>query len=113
VRRASFRFDAQVRAACPIYLGIAYAVAGLLLSWLLLRETRVYTQLERPSNATASLSTPPTLRAIFAYTTWGDRTLFAACQAGLVNNLNDGMSWGILPIFFAAQAHAGVDPPNS
>ena len=43
------------------------------------------------------------LRAIFARTTWGDRTLFAACQAGLVNNLNDGMSWGILPIFFAAQ----------
>jgi MFS family permease len=87
----------------PFYLGIAYAVLGLLLSWLLVRETRIYTQLERPASTAASSTAPPTLRAIFARTTWGDRTLFAACQAGLVNNLNDGMSWGILPIFFAAQ----------
>src|SRR5262245_17812282 len=87
----------------PFYLGIAYAVLGFLLSWLLVRETRVYTQLEHHTSAAASSSTPPSLRAIFARTTWGDRTLFAACQAGLVNNLNDGMSWGILPIFFAAQ----------
>jgi MFS family permease len=87
----------------PFYLGIVYAVLGLLLSWLLVRETRVYTQLERPTSAAAPSTTQPTLRAIFARTTWGDRTLFAACQAGLVNNLNDGMSWGILPIFFAAQ----------
>jgi MFS family permease len=42
-------------------------------------------------------------RTIFARTTWGDRTLFAACQAGLVNNLNDGMSWGIFPLYFIAQ----------
>jgi MFS family permease len=87
----------------PFYLGIVYAVVGLLLSWLLVRETRTYTQLERPINAATSENASPTLRAIFARTTWGDRTLFAACQAGLVNNLNDGMSWGILPIFFAAQ----------
>jgi MFS family permease len=87
----------------PFYLGIAYAVLGLLLSWLLVRETRVYTQLEHHTSTVTSSSAPPTLRAIFARTTWGDRTLFAACQAGLVNNLNDGMSWGILPIFFAAQ----------
>jgi MFS family permease len=86
----------------PFYLGIAYAVLGLLLSWLLVRDTRTYTQLERSTSA--AVSTPaPSLRSIFVRTTWGDRTLFAACQAGLVNNLNDGMSWGILPIFFAAQ----------
>ncbi len=87
----------------PFYLGIAYAVIGLLLSWLLVRETRMFTQIEQAAGAGAPPTTPPTLRAIFARTTWGDRTLFAACQAGLVNNLNDGMSWGILPIFFAAQ----------
>jgi len=87
----------------PFYLGIGYAALGLLLSWLLVRDTRAYTQLERPTNAATSPSPPPTFRAIFARTTWGDRTLFAACQAGLVNNLNDGMSWGIFPIFFAAQ----------
>jgi len=87
----------------PFYLGIGYAVLGLLLSWLLVRDTRAYTQLERPANAAASPNPLPTFRAIFARTSWGDRTLFAACQAGLVNNLNDGMSWGIFPIFFAAQ----------
>ena len=87
----------------PFYLGIGYAALGLLLSWLLVRDTRAYTQLERPTNAATSPNPPPTFRAIFARTTWGDRTLFAACQAGLVNNLNDGMSWGIFPIFFAAQ----------
>ena len=87
----------------PFYLGIGYAVIGFLLSWLLVRETRTFTQLEHTTGADAAPSTPPTLRAIFAHTSWGDRTLFAACQAGLVNNLNDGMSWGILPIFFVGQ----------
>jgi MFS family permease len=41
-------------------------------------------------------------REIFALTSFGDRNLFAASQAGLVNNLNDGMSWGIFPLFFAS-----------
>jgi MFS family permease len=87
----------------PFYLGIGYAALGLLLSFALVRETRGYTQIERPI-AESELSTAPLpFRAIFARTTWGNRTLFAACQAGLVNNLNDGMSWGIFPLFFAAQ----------
>ena len=41
-------------------------------------------------------------REIFVLTSFGDRNLFAASQAGLVNNLNDGMSWGIFPLFFAS-----------
>jgi MFS family permease len=41
-------------------------------------------------------------RDIFVLTSFGDRNLFAASQAGLVNNLNDGMSWGIFPLFFAS-----------
>src|SRR6185503_3312713 len=44
----------------------------------------------------------PSLRHIFYVTSLGNVSLFAACQAGLVNNLNDGMSWGIYPLFFAA-----------
>jgi MFS family permease len=40
-------------------------------------------------------------REVFAKTTYGARNLFAASQAGLVNNLNDGMSWGVFPLFFA------------
>lgn len=85
----------------PFYLGIGYAVLGLLLSWLLVRDTRTLTQLEQTPGSTPTA--PRTFRAIFARTSWGDRTLFAACQAGLINNLNDGMSWGIFPLFFAAQ----------
>jgi MFS family permease len=86
----------------PFYLGIGYACIGLLLSWLLVRDTRALTQREQTSRDT-SVSAPQSFRAIFRRTSWGDRTLFAACQAGLINNLNDGMSWGILPLFFAAQ----------
>jgi MFS family permease len=87
----------------PFYLGIGYAILGLLLSWLLIRDTRVLAQLERADQASGQSPAAQTFRSIFAHTTWKDKTLFAACQAGLVNNLNDGMSWGIFPLFFAAQ----------
>jgi MFS family permease len=85
----------------PFYLGIVYAIAGLLLSWRFVRETQGLTRSEQPANE----GTAPQVRfrTIFARTTWGDRRLFAACQAGLVTNLNDGMSWGILPLFFIKQ----------
>jgi len=86
----------------PFELGIGYATLGLLLSFVLVRETRGYTQIERPVSESSPAAAPLPFGAIFARTTWGDRTLFAACQAGLVNNLNDGMSWGIFPLFFAA-----------
>ena len=87
----------------PFYLGIGYATLGSLLSFVLVRETRGYTQVERPVAESEPSTALLPFRAIFARTSWGDRTLFAACQAGLVNNLNDGMSWGIFPLFFAAQ----------
>jgi len=84
----------------PIYLGIAYAICGAALSILLVRDTRDHVRLEVGASgaAVARLS----FREIFALTTFGNRNLFAACQAGLVNNLNDGMSWGIFPLFFAS-----------
>jgi len=44
----------------------------------------------------------PSLKEIFMLTSWKDRTLFSCSQAGLVNNLNDGMSWGIYPLFFSS-----------
>jgi MFS family permease len=84
----------------PIYLGIAYAVLGGLLSILLVRDTREHVRLEASSHARATTSL--SFREIFALTSYGDRNLFAASQAGLVNNLNDGMSWGIFPLYFAA-----------
>jgi MFS family permease len=85
----------------PFYLGIVYATAGLLFSLLLVRDTSAHVTLERsvhPHPSTASLG----FGAIFARVSFSDRKLFAASQAGLINNLNDGMSWGILPLFFAA-----------
>lgn len=88
----------------PFFLGIGYAVLGLALSWLLVRETRPYALLEAKQHPTIGEDGEPrpSLRTIFAFTTWRDRSLFSASQAGLVNNLNDGMAWGILPLFFAA-----------
>ena len=54
-------------------------------------------------------SEQPTFWNIFAITNWRNRTLFGVCQAGLVNNLNDGMAWGIFPLFFAAHGLAVAD----
>jgi MFS family permease len=84
----------------PFYLGIGYAVLGSALSILFVRDTREHVGLEARGNQ------PPSGAAsfwkFFSLTSFGDRNLFAACQAGLVNNLNDGMSWGIFPLFFAS-----------
>lgn len=84
----------------PFYLGIGYAVLGLTLSALLVRDTRHHVALEVSQHD--SPSTSAGFWEIFRHTSFGDRNLFAASQAGLVNNLNDGMSWGIFPLFFSA-----------
>jgi len=86
----------------PFYPGIAIAVVGLLLSVLFVRETRAHAHLEAATTPRETSSPAPSLGHIFFVTTIGNASLFAACQAGLVNNLNDGMSWGIYPLFFAA-----------
>ncbi|WP_027550667.1 MFS transporter [Bradyrhizobium sp. Cp5.3] len=84
----------------PIYLGVAYAILGAALSILLVRDTREHVRLETAAHA--HQASPISFREIFVLTSFGDRNLFAASQAGLVNNLNDGMSWGIFPLFFAS-----------
>lgn len=84
----------------PIYLGIGYAVLGSLLSIMLIRDTRGHVRLEAAAHS--QQPTSMTFRQIFVLTSFRDRNLFAASQAGLVNNLNDGMSWGIFPLFFAS-----------
>jgi MFS family permease len=84
----------------PIYLGVGYAVLGAILSITLVRDTREHVRLE--AAAAAQQSIPASFREIFLLTSFRDRNLFAASQAGLVNNLNDGMSWGIFPLFFAS-----------
>jgi MFS family permease len=86
----------------PFYLGIAISIIGLLVAVLLIRETHGHVALEAPSSPLASTTQAPSLGRIFHVTSLGNVSLFAACQAGLVNNLNDGMSWGLYPLFFAA-----------
>lgn len=83
----------------PFYLGIAYGVLGLALSAFLVRDTRGHVAAE--SAAHREPLEGVRFWDVFRRTSWGDRNLFAASQAGLVNNLNDGMSWGLFPLFFA------------
>ena len=86
----------------PFYLGVAFVAFGLLLSTLLVRETRLYAVLESKQHGALSSQDAPSQRKIFWQTTLVDRNLSSASQAGLVNNLNDGMAWGLFPLFFAA-----------
>jgi MFS family permease len=86
----------------PFYLGIVIAVIGLAVSVLFVRETRPYAHLEAATAPQTTSSVRPSLGHVFYVTTLGNVSLFAACQAGLVNNLNDGMSWGLYPLFFAS-----------
>ena len=83
----------------PIYVGVFYAIAGLVMSVLVVKDTR--THVEAESGAMPD-GPPLSFRDVFLLTSFKDRNLFAASQAGLVNNLNDGMSWGIFPLFYAA-----------
>ncbi|MBI4380004.1 MAG: MFS transporter [candidate division NC10 bacterium] len=106
----------------PFYLGIGIAVAGLATSVLFVRDTLEYARYEARRLIEQAMATssarepkggaeavqagapdrPPSLWEIFRLTTWKERALSACSQAGLVNNLNDGMSWGIYPLFFAS-----------
>ena len=85
----------------PFYLGIVIAVLGLAIAVLFIRETRGFAQLEAASAPATPEGERPSLGRVFYVTSLGNVSLFAACQAGLVNNLNDGMSWGLYPLFFA------------
>jgi MFS family permease len=83
----------------PFLLGLAYAVLGLGASVLLVRETRGHVEHEQ---RLAEPRDVPPWREVFWRSTLRDRSLSAASQAGLVNNLNDGMAWGLLPLFYAS-----------
>jgi len=91
----------------PFYLGIAFAAAGLLLSALAVRDTKAHAALE-----SSLRKDDDKVRDVFWRTTLRDRNLSSISQAGLVNNLNDGMAWGLFPLFFAAAhmnlGHIGV-----
>lgn len=87
----------------PFYLGIGYVVLGLVTSVLLVRETHHHARAEaRAHHHARSADTGLTGRAIFTRTSFTDPALSSASQAGLVNNLNDGLAWGLFPLLFTA-----------
>jgi MFS family permease len=85
----------------PFYPGLLFALLGLLLSWFFVQDTHAHVQHEVQASAPQPQSQvqQPTFAQIVLRTSWQDRTLFATSQAGLVNNLNDGVVWGLLPVF--------------
>jgi MFS family permease len=104
----------------PFYLGVGFVAAGLALSALLVRETRHHAAHEtmlrqstwreevptaaRRAEALRHVAQAPAARPreVFWRTTLLDRNLSSVSQAGLVNNLNDGMAWGLFPLVFAS-----------
>jgi MFS family permease len=87
----------------PFFLGIAYAGLGLGLSVFFVRETRGHARHEAANHIATSDAHHQDLTTgqIFRLTSFTDKALSSCSQAGLVNNLNDGLAWGLFPIFFA------------
>jgi MFS family permease len=86
----------------PFYLGVAFVAIGLFLSAVLVKETRHHVAVESQLHGDVPPGGQPTQREIFWRTSLTDRNLSSVSQAGLVNNLNDGMAWGLFPLFFMA-----------
>jgi MFS family permease len=87
----------------PFFIGVGVVFAGLVLSMLMVRETKPYAQYEGQIQA----ANPPASNGVsksevFLRTTFLDRNLSSVCQVGMVNNLNDGMAWGLFPLLFTS-----------
>jgi len=89
--------------AGPAYLGVAIALAGLALSVFFARETMHHAALEESADPVVGAERP-SVRQLLRRSLWFDRGLFSVSQAGLVNNLNDGLAWGVFPLLFAGAA---------
>lgn len=87
----------------PFYLGVGFAGVGLLLSVLVVRETKHHVVVESQLHEDLPASMPSQGEVFWRTSLW-DKDLSSISQAGLVNNLNDGMAWGLFPLFFAAAA---------
>ncbi len=86
----------------PFFLGLAFAGLGLGLSSLFVHETRDHARLEAANHPSANSQTEElTTGQVFTLTSFKEKALSSCSQAGLVNNLNDGLAWGLFPIFFA------------
>ncbi len=88
----------------PFYLGLAVAVVGLLITWIFVKDTSGFVVTE--SLITSNI---PRLKNIFTATSFTNKNLSSVTQAGLVNNLNDGMVWGLLPIILIQKQFTLMD----
>ena len=94
----------------PFLLGAAFIAVGLGLSVLTVRETHHHAKTEAAHHVPVHAGTQAGLsnRQVFRLTSFRDKSLSSVSQAGMVNNLNDGLAWGLFPVLFAA-AGLGVD----
>jgi MFS family permease len=93
----------------PFYLGVAFVLAGFILSALFIKGTQGHAGHEgelanQAGAAPAAETEKPSLGRVLLIASWRDRALFSCSQAGMVNNLNDGMAWGLFPLFFSSAA---------
>ena len=85
----------------PFYLGVGFVLAGLALSAFFVRETHGHARSEAKAHGSAPGASSLSHREVFVRTSFRDRELSSVSQAGLVNNLNDGLAWGLFPLLFA------------
>jgi MFS family permease len=86
----------------PFAVGVVSVFVALALSVFFVRETHGHARFEAARDEPANHAAGSSFAALFARVSWKDRTLSSISQAGLVNNLNDGLAWGLLPLHFAA-----------
>ena len=87
----------------PFYLGIAISILGLFFSFFIVKDTRGHVAIEQEEQITKKIDN------VFLDTSFKNHNLSATTQAGLVNNLNDGMIWGLLPILLLTQNFSSQD----
>ena len=90
----------------PFLIGVVAALAGLVCS-LMVRETRGHALVEATTHARSGVAL--SFSAVFQRVSWRNRSLFSISQAGLMNNLNDGVSWGLFPLYFASAGASLVE----
>jgi len=91
----------------PFYLGIIFAILGLVISWIIVKDTRRFTTLEIKEDASESPEQESDVnhlgfKEVFLQTSWKNRTLLSISQAGLINNLIFGVTWGLFTLYFAS-----------
>ena len=93
----------------PFYIGIIFAILGLVISWIIVKDTKKFTRLEIKEDASESPEQETNVsdlsfKEVFLQTSWKNRTLLAISQAGLINNLIFGVTWGLFTLYFASFA---------